>query len=323
MGRSLFKIIMNHVILNVAKRSEESQSINRRMRFFASLRMTAAFSFLSILLASASPAHAAGIDVPSSSTLAITTGTIETGGDLTIAGTLSATTGTIKCSGNWTNTGTFTSGTGSVVFNGTNQTFSGSTSFYSFYKTVSADYTLTFDNTATITASNSLILVGSGATLSLKSDKLATQNNLTLSAGGTQFISGVDVLDSDASGGTTLVAMGNSIDSGNNLNWSFTGFSTTAAKMSVLYDDTVTDTFNVRVWVEKGGTAVELTASHSATLKIINGSGSVDTGCGGNCTGLSMTRTDSTTPHDYFEYTSWTPSDLDDSYWLFVSVSYA
>jgi len=131
----------------------------------------------------------------------------------------------ISCAGNWTNsaTATFTHNNNSVTLDGTNQTLTGSTTFYNLTKTVTSAATLTFDNTATQTVTNTLTLNGASAQLlSLRSDAAAAYN-LTLQAGDTQSLSYLDVQYSDASGGVKLVGGTTSTDSGNNTNWAFDG----------------------------------------------------------------------------------------------------
>ncbi len=86
--------------------------------------------------------------------------------------------------------------------------------------------TLTFaaDITFTVQSGGSLILNGQnyGKELKLRSGTTGSQWNLILQPGSSQDIKYVDVQDSDASGGNTAIASF-SIDSGNNINWSFLG----------------------------------------------------------------------------------------------------
>ena len=161
-------------------------------------------------------------------TLQLTTNAIDVDGNFNnSAGTFDANGQAISCAGNWTNSATYTHNNNSVTLDGTNQTLTGSTTFYSLSKTVTSAATLTFDNTATQTATNSLTLQGaSGQLLSLRSDAAAAYN-LTLQAGGTQSLSYLDVRYSDASGGVKLVGGSTSTDSGNNTNWAFDGTTVT------------------------------------------------------------------------------------------------
>ena len=135
---------------------------------------------------------------------------------------------TFTVTGNFANTGTFNNSNGLVTLNGSNQTVSGTTTFYQFNKTVSTAATLTFDHTGLQTFTNSLTLQGAaGQLLSIRSDLVGTQANIVLSAGGAQSISEVNVQYSNAGAlpaDLTLIARNNSIDAppgGTNTNWDF------------------------------------------------------------------------------------------------------
>ena len=81
---------------------------------------------------------------------------------------------------------------------------------------------VTFDNTGGQTISHALTLKGAASNLlSLRCDSAGTQWDISLLPGGVQSISYVDVQDSNAAGGVTLVAGATSTDSGNNINWQF------------------------------------------------------------------------------------------------------
>ncbi|MBX4201008.1 carboxypeptidase-like regulatory domain-containing protein [Candidatus Parcubacteria bacterium] len=142
-------------------------------------------------------------------------------GNITIsAGTLDAKSGGnfgITVTGNWSNSGTFTPQSGSVTFNGTNQSLTGSSSFYNFTKMVSSADTMTFAAGATQTIAGTLVLNGaSSQLLSLRSSSTPTAWKLTVN--GSQSVTYVDAKDSDASGGA-MVSQTNSTSSGNNTNW--------------------------------------------------------------------------------------------------------
>ena len=142
-------------------------------------------------------------------------------GNVANAGTLQVSSGAITLTGNWSNSGTFTQGTSTVTLNGTNQSISGTTTFYGLSKTVTTAYTLTFEATETQTVTDSLTLKGaSGQLLSIRSSVADTQAALTLDDG-SQDLDYLDVKDSDASGGDVLAAGVNSTNSGNNDNWTF------------------------------------------------------------------------------------------------------
>jgi hypothetical protein len=156
--------------------------------------------------------------------------TIDVAGNVSIAadGVLIAPASTANTAftvaGNWTNSGgTFTHSSGKVTLDGTNQSILGSTTFYQLRKSGAAAATLTLDDTGTQVISSDLTLVGGAAPnrLSIRSDNSPTAAAITLSAGGTQNISNVDVMDSNAGGGLALVARDDHNNSGNNTNWSF------------------------------------------------------------------------------------------------------
>lgn len=141
----------------------------------------------------------------------------------------------ISASENWSNSGTFTHNNGKINLNGSNRSLSGSTVFYKLYKVVTTDDTLTFDCHATQTITNELTLQGAaGNLLALRSDTAGVQFGITLSPGGSQTLSYLNVKDSDASGGNELSAT-HSTNSGNNLNWDFTAAAICA---------------NINVWLE-------------------------------------------------------------------------
>ncbi len=124
---------------------------------------------------------------------------------------------------NWTNTAVFTPGTGTVTFDGSGQSISGSATFYNFTKQIIAPAdTMTFDNTSEQTITHLLTLKGAASNLlSLRSDSTPSQWDITLVSGGAQAIQYVDVKDSNAGNGVTLVAGLTSTNSFNNINWNF------------------------------------------------------------------------------------------------------
>ncbi|MCX5709190.1 MAG: DUF2341 domain-containing protein, partial [Candidatus Omnitrophica bacterium] len=155
---------------------------------------------------------------------------------MTLDGGILATSGitTLNIAGDWTrNSGSFTYGTSIVKFTGTNQIISGSTTFYSLTKDVSADAarTLTFTSgtTQTIASGGTLTLTGAtGKVLSLRSSSAGTQYNITVN--GSSAVTYVDVKDSNAGAGYTIPA-GYSVDSGNNSNWMISPGEITAVKV--------------------------------------------------------------------------------------------
>jgi hypothetical protein len=153
---------------------------------------------------------------------------------LDVNGTLRITNGdlqsdgfTINLAGVWVmeGGGSFSPGTTTVNLDGTNQTISGSTTFYNLTKSVSSAASLAFEFNQETTITNRLTLTGeSGQLLSLTCPGCgaAQQSKITLdSAGGReQALTYLNVSKSDASGGDLLVA-GDSTDGGVTDNWDF------------------------------------------------------------------------------------------------------
>ena len=147
-------------------------------------------------------------------------------GNVTIesGATMNATTGAFNVSGNWDNSGTFNHKDGTVTLDGTNQTISGTATFYDLTKTVASAATLTFENGSTnkTTIAHTLTLKGAtGQLLSLRSDTAESQ--WEIDPQGTRAIEFLDVKDSNNVSATNIDAVGKSCtDSGNNTKWSFT-----------------------------------------------------------------------------------------------------
>ncbi|MCM8791143.1 MAG: autotransporter-associated beta strand repeat-containing protein, partial [Candidatus Omnitrophica bacterium] len=146
-------------------------------------------------------------------------GDIDVNGTLTHSGgTINAPSGKLYVSGDWTRTGgTFNAGTGTVVFDGTDQTISGSTTFNNLDKTVLVSRTLTFEAGSTQTITGTCTLKGAaGNLLLLRSSTIGTQWKIDPAGG--RNISYVDVQDSNNIN-AIIINPPNSIDSGNNINW--------------------------------------------------------------------------------------------------------
>lgn len=140
---------------------------------------------------------------------------------------------TLSVAGNWANLGIFTHNFGTVILNGTDQTISGSTTFYNLTKDISLDMarTLTFTAGATqsIASLGTLTLKGGlDRLLSLRSSIDNSTWVFILDNSAIQAINYVDAKDSDASFGK-LIAPANSQNSGNNLNWQFGGLSSASS----------------------------------------------------------------------------------------------
>jgi hypothetical protein len=134
--------------------------------------------------------------------------------------TLSANSG-INLNGNWVNSGTFVHNNGYVNFVGSfDQSLTGSTTFGDLAIFGSTARTVTFEAGSTQTVVGDLLLQGAaGNLLSLRSSSSPTKWKINAPAN--QTVAFVNVKDSDASGGQLIAADGNSVDAGNNLNWTF------------------------------------------------------------------------------------------------------
>jgi hypothetical protein len=161
-------------------------------------------------------------------------GTYTLSDDLDVDGSLSIYAGTLDVSSshhgvavarNLASHGDFTKRSGTVTLDGSgHQTVSGSIVFHNLTKTASAASTLFFDYTARQSASGALTLQGAvGNLLSLRSTRSGSGSRVLLDAdSGTQTIRYLNVKDSNASGGATLVCHANTegcVDAGNNTNW--------------------------------------------------------------------------------------------------------
>ena len=120
--------------------------------------------------------------------------------------------------GNWTNSGSFTHSSGSVTLAGTNQSISGSTTFYSLTKTVTSTDTLTFQAGSTQTFAGTLTLRGAVSNLlNLRSSSPGTQWKLSVL--GSAVLDYLDVQDSYSLSGTLSAT--HSHDSTRNTSWNF------------------------------------------------------------------------------------------------------
>jgi hypothetical protein len=176
--------------------------------------------------------------------LRVATGTFTTGGstscvnvEIDSGATMAMAPGaTIEVASDWANHGTFTANGGDVYLDGQlTGLVSGSTTFSGLVLGSGIpNAKLTFEAGSTQTVTRLLQMQGDTGTptrLKLRSSIEGVRWNINVLAGSSQAIAYVDVRDSNASGGQTLVANGNSFDAGNNLNW--TGFSVTAADVSL------------------------------------------------------------------------------------------
>jgi autotransporter-associated beta strand protein len=150
-------------------------------------------------------------------------GTVTTTNVTLSSGTLTAPSGTFNVSGNWTRSGvpTFNHNNGIVVFNGTDQSITGSNAFYSFNKTVTSGATLTLPTSATQTfaVGGTLTLQGAANNL-LKIVSSTPGTQASINPSGTRVIEYVDAKDNNNANGTVITAT-NSYDAGNLTNWRF------------------------------------------------------------------------------------------------------
>lgn len=119
----------------------------------------------------------------------------------------------VSVAGNWSNSGTFTAQNGTVTLNGTNQTISGSTTFYTFVKTTAG--TLTITDGTTQTFSNSVSL--QNCTITGTSTGGYT---FAMPVSGSQTNSGITLSYCTATGNQGVAGAG-SVNAGNNVNWNF------------------------------------------------------------------------------------------------------
>ena len=134
----------------------------------------------------------------------------------------------ITLSGNWLNVGDFTKRSGTVYLRGgKDQTMSGNTVFNNLDITANGrTRSVYFDYRGRQSISGALVLQGTSANpISLRSTKTESGWNILLDSNdGSQTVEYLNVQDSDASGGATLVCHTNTegcTDSGRNTNWDF------------------------------------------------------------------------------------------------------
>ena len=217
----------------------------------------------------------------------------------------------INVAGNWANSGTFTARNGTVIFDGTNQTISGTNNFFNF-TAITPDQIITFPQSTITSVTGAFLVEGSsGHNILLKSseagdDGLKTNRarlDITATADnhGHNYIQYATIYDNDASHGTSYLQQ-NCTNGGNNLGWYFNvapntpqlvspadGIATTTSMvtLSALYEDSDT-----------GDTGTTNYRTSSSGL----------TDCTNN-TNIVASSTSSVTP-DNNENTTWTSSAL-------------
>ena len=129
---------------------------------------------------------------------------------------------TFDVSGNFSNSGTFMAGTGTVTFTGSGtQAIRGNTTFNNFANAFSAGQGLQFAQSSTTTVSGTLTLSGASTISELALTSSVAGTPWKFDVAGSPTVTFVNVMDSDASGGTTITG-NNSTDSGHNSNWVLT-----------------------------------------------------------------------------------------------------
>jgi hypothetical protein len=191
---------------------------------------------------------------------------LDINGNFTLTdGTLDTDGFAVTIAGNWTKSGgTFTHDNNTVTFDGTNQTITGSTTFFNFTKADSndnsTDEVLTFDNTSTQTISGTWTLNGLDADdrINLVSDSPGDQWEVSPTS--TRTIDFVDVTDSNNTSGTDILCTDNCIITAqNNTAWvddstnpSVSTLSPADGTSSVVTTDNLVITFSEAVDVETG-----------------------------------------------------------------------
>lgn len=183
----------------------------------------------------------------------------------------------LNIAGNWANTGTFTPRSGTVTLNGTNQSITGTSTFYNLTKSVVVADTLTFGADQTQTISNIWTANGaSGNLLSLRSNITGTQ--WKVNPQNTRTLSYIDVKDSNNTNATVIGSIVGVVDSRNNTNWGFdtnapeaTSITvtptTTTANISWITDENATSTFKYGLTSSYGTASTSLgTTVHSVDL---------------------------------------------------------
>ena len=248
---------------------------------------------------SASEIEALANGNPSSSS-----GTYTLGSQLELSGSLLNYTGTvdvsasdhpITVSGSWLNHGDFTKQSGTVYLPGGGaQTMSGNTVFNNLTITDNgATRTIFMDWTSRQTVSGALALQGTESnTLSVRSTRTGSAAQLVLDAEtGTQTVAYVDVQDSNAGSGTSIICYENlegCTDSENNTNWVFVDtdpptistLSPTDGATSVALDSNLVITFNETIDDTGTGTITIKKSSDDSTVELITVTGSLVTGSG-------------------------------------------
>ncbi len=210
---------------------------------------------------------------------------IETNGTLNCDGNTDV---NLNVGGNWTNNGTFTPASNTVIFNGTNQSILGTTSFFNLTKSVTSAATLTFEVSKTQTITGVLTLNGvANNLLSLQSSASGTQWSLNSPIN--PPISFVDVKDGNNLNGTNFeLPTPPCVNSGNNTYWFvggtsglWTGTTDTDWATATNWDDgaLVTAAVNVTIptgldnypSVDEAAECKNLTVDNGGSIEVVSG----------------------------------------------------
>ena len=197
---------------------------------------------------------------------------ITVNGELTISGgSFTASSNNMTLSGDFTHSaGTFSHNSGTIILNGSNQRISGSTSFHSFYKSVSSVDTLTVEAGSTQSFTGTVTVEGvDGNLLRLRSSNPGTRWNFTLMAGATASIRYIDLQDSDASGSDSSLKPVNprySLDSGNTIDWFFYITISSAARQNFVVGSGPAAISPITITEDSTGAAV--TAANDIRIRI-------------------------------------------------------
>lgn len=143
-------------------------------------------------------------------TVALENGLIENSRDISLsAGTLQGNAGTLLYSRDWNNAGTFVAGTSTIRLTddcgGTTSRQSGNTTFFRFEAVSALGKVLSVAAGSTQIFQGALLLQGiPSARFQVRSDTADVPARFIVPASAGQSISGVDVRDNDASGGSTI-----------------------------------------------------------------------------------------------------------------------
>ncbi len=185
---------------------------------WSSYRAMVPILFFACVISMASLSHGAGLVTTTDGKVNLNSNTLNTDQDITNAGTLMTSTGKIKVKGNWSNSGTFDAGvSGTVEFTGASVSAITGVNTFANFTCTQAGKQLSFEAGKTQTIKGAWTLTGTNGNLVLlKSITDGTQ--WSVDPQGTRNITFVNVKDSNNIN-TTIIAPGDSTDSGNNVNW--------------------------------------------------------------------------------------------------------